>query len=343
LTADNYWSLLESETVAQVAEKLKTMAYGDALSTLSAVPRRFEIEEAVKASLISQAENFLIYFSGSRKKFFRAWYAWYEAENLKSIFRYVAAGRMERDDLRRRLYPIKVSKVSFENLLAARNFSEVAEALRGSPFLAVLADPLHRLASGDEKALFPLEMALDGFVELALYKAMKKLDPDERAMLLPIFGSRIDLYNLYILYRAMTFYDMTPEETLNRLLPARHRISFSVLRDAVRLASLEQITDMIGARFPAFAELMTEASSEDAPQLAMERNIKRYIYTQCHKVFNSGSPDFHTAVSYFMLREYEISDITRVVEGVRYGYDRRKAAAYLVSPVVSGGESEWRY
>jgi V/A-type H+-transporting ATPase subunit C len=297
----------------------------------------------VKSSLISQAENFLTHFSDTRKKFFRVWFAWYEAENMKSIFRYIRAGRTERDDLRRRLYPIGISKVSFESMILAKDFSEVADVLRGSRFYKVLAEPLHRLATGKDISIFPLEMALDTFVELTLFKAMNKLAPVERKSLLPIFGTRIDLYNLYILYRAMVFYDMTPEETLNRLLPVRYKISFSVLREAVRFETFDMAVDMLKARFPAYAQLITEASGNDEPQLALERNIKRYIYMQAHKVFDSGSPGFHTAVSYFILREFEISDITRVIEGVRYGYDRRKAAMCLVTPVVSGGESEWQY
>jgi V/A-type H+-transporting ATPase subunit C len=342
LSKEEYWSLLSSQTVSEVAEKLRATSYSDALATLSGAPRRFEIEESVKTSLVSEAETFLGHFGDARKKFFKAWYSWYEAENMKSVFRYIAAGRAERDDLRRRLYPIRMSRISFENMIVAKDFSEIIDLSRGTNFYRVLAEPLRRLACGEETSLFPLEMALDGFVELSLYRAMNKLDPEERKMLLPIYGTRIDLYNLYILYRALVFYDLTPEELLNRLLPVRYRVSLQVLRECVRFKTFGEVGALLGERFPAYAEVFGDASRDVEPQLALERNIKRYIYEQCQKVFRSGSPDFHTAMSYFMLREFEISDITHVVEGVRYGYDRRKSAAYLITPVISGGESEWQ-
>jgi V/A-type H+-transporting ATPase subunit C len=344
LSSNDFWSLLESDTVAEVVNKLRPTAYGDFLSTLPEEPHRHEIEEAVKSSLINHAENFMIHFSSPRYGFFRAWFACYEAENLKSIFRYIRAGRTgERDDLRRRLYSLKTSKVSFENALTARNFSDVADALRGTHFYRVLRDPLRRLSTGEERSLFPLEMALDSFVEITLFKALKKLDLSEREMLLPIFGTRIDLYNIYLLYRAMVFYDMTPEETLNRLLPARYRVSLAILREAVRLESHEDLIERIKERFPAYGQLLVDAAGDAEPQLALERNIKRYIRAQARKVFNSSPPGFHTAMSYFVMRNFEIGDIIHVIEDVRYGYDRQKAASYLVAPVVLGGEMEWQY
>jgi V/A-type H+-transporting ATPase subunit C len=285
----------------------------------------------------------MIHFSNPRDGFFRAWFSYYEAENLKSIFRYIRAGRTERDELRRRLYPIKTSKISFESALTAKNFSELSDALRRTRLYRVLKDPLRRLSTGEERSLFPLEMALDSFVEMTLFKALKKLDLSEREMLLPIFGTRIDLYNIYLLYRSMFFYDLTPEETLNRLLPARYRVSLAILREAARLKSHKDMIEKMKERFPIYAQLMIDATSDSLPQLAMERNVKRYIYIQAKKVFNSGSPGFHTAMSYFVMRNFEIGDIVRVIEGVRYGYDRRDAAAYLVTPLVSGGEMEWQY
>jgi V/A-type H+-transporting ATPase subunit C len=335
--------LLDSETVPEVVEKLRSTAYGVFFESLPSDLHRHEIEEVVKSSLISQAENFIIHLGNPRDKFFKAWFSFFEAENLKSIFRYIMAGRIERDDLRRRLYPINASKVSFEKMLLAKDFSEVADVLRGTRFYKVLSDSLRRSVSGEERSLFPVEMALDSFAELSLYRAMNRLSAAEHAMLLPIFGSRIDLYNIYTLYRAMAFYDMTPEETLNRLLPVRYRISLAVLREAVRMASFDRVADMIKERFPVYTMFFADVAENGEKQLILERNVKRCIYIQAHRVFNSGSPDFHTAMSYFILRGFEIGDITRVIESVRYGYDKKKAAECLVAPVVSGGEFEWRY
>ncbi|MCL2684411.1 MAG: V-type ATPase subunit, partial [Synergistaceae bacterium] len=184
---------------------------------------------------------------------------------------------------------------------------------------------------------------LDISADLSLYKALKKLECAERDRLLPIFGVRADLVNLYILYRAIEFYSMTPEETLNRLLPSRFRVTMPILRELVRAESGHDVADMITRRFPKYAGLFSSAMDDESPCLSMERNIKRYVYLQASRVFGGGPPGFHTAVSYYVLKEYEITDIIRIIEYVRYGHDRRNAAEYLTRPLITaGGESEWQ-
>jgi V/A-type H+-transporting ATPase subunit C len=342
LSSDDYWHLLGSDTVGEVAQKLSATAYDESLPAMPAEPHRQDLEAAIKLTALKQAEDFLIHMSSPRDVFFRAMMRSHEAENLKSVFRFIASGRTDRDELRRRLYATKSSKISYDNVLSARDFSELSDALKGTYFFRVLSEPLKKLHTGEEKSLFPLETALDMSVELSLFKALKKMSAAERNRLMPIFGRRADLFNLYILYRATRFYSMTPEEMLNRLLPVRYRVTLNFLRGAVRAAGHEQMAEMLKSRYPEYGELFSEASEDEEPQLALERNIKRYVYTQAIKVFNGGPPGFHTVVSYFALKEFEITDIIRIIEYVRYGYDRRHAAAYLTRPIISGGETEWQ-
>jgi V/A-type H+-transporting ATPase subunit C len=233
--------------------------------------------------------------------------------------------------------------ISYDNILSARDFADVSDVLRNTPYYRSLAEPLRRLHSGEEHSLFPLETALDMFVESSQNKALKKLEPDERNRLLPIFGARVDLYNLYILYRALVYYNLAPEETLNRLMPARYRITMPMLRELVRAESPSRLTEMLKSKFPVYAELMSSALDDENPELALESKIKRYIYTQAKKVFDNGPPGFHTAVGYYILKQFEITDLTRIIEYVRYAHDRRSAAAYLTKPItVAGGEHEWQ-
>jgi V/A-type H+-transporting ATPase subunit C len=343
LSIDDYWNFLGSDTVAEIGRKMSDTAYDDVISTLPATPHRHDLESTIKNTLFTQAESFLFHMSSPRDTFFRTLMYRHEADNLKSIFRYIASGRTNRDELRRRLYMSKNSKISYDNALAARDFMELSEVLRGSQYYRVLAEPLRRLHTGEEHSLFPLEMALDLFVELSIYKALKKLEPSEKNRLMPIFGVRLDLYNIYILYRAHTFYSLTPEEALNRLLPARFRVTMQALREIVRMEDVSQINELLKNRFPQYAGLFSDAMADEHPHLSMERNIKRFIYTQARRVFGDGPPGFHTAVSYYILKEFEIADIVRIIEYVRYGHDRRSAAAYLTRPIViTGGETEWQ-
>jgi V/A-type H+-transporting ATPase subunit C len=341
---DDYWNLLGSDTVTEVAQKLAAASYDESLETMPQEPHRQDLESAIKITVLKQAEKFLIHLSNPRDKFFRAMMRSHEAENLKSVFRYIGSGRSDREELRRRIYMTKSSRISYDNVLSARDFSELSDSLRGTHFYRVLQESLKRLQSGEERSLFPLETALDMFVELSLHKAMKKMPIGDQNLLMPIFGARVDLFNIYILYRTIRFFNMTPEETLNRLLPVRFRVSLAFLRDAARAETYEQLTEMLKSRFHEYSDILTESAADEEPLLSLERGIKRYIYNQARKVFNGGPPGFHTVISYFVLKEFEIADIIRIIEYVRYGYDRRHAAAYLTRPIISaaGGETEWQ-
>ena len=343
LPDDDYWDLLSSDTVPEIKEKLMSTAYGEFFETIPAETHRHDLESAIHNTLISQAEGFLVHMSSPRDKFFKTLMYQYEADGLKSVFRHMTSGRGDREKLRRRLNAPKHSMISYDNILSARDFSEVSDVLRNTPYYRSLAEPLKRLHSGEQRGLFPLEMALDMFVELSLNKALKKLETDERNRLLPIFGVRVDLYNLYILYRALVYYNLTPEEMLNRLLPARYRVTMPILRELARADSPTRLTEMLKGRFPAYAEIISSALGDENPELALESKIKRYIYNQAKRVFDNAPPGFHTAVGYYILKQFEITDLTRIIEYVRYAHDRRSAAVYLTKPIAAaGGEREWQ-
>jgi V/A-type H+-transporting ATPase subunit C len=343
LSDDDYWDLLSSDTVPEIRDKLMSTAYGEFLETMPAETHRHDLEAAIHNTLISQAESFLFHMSSPRDKFFKTLMYQYDADGLKSVFRHIVSGRTDREKLRQRLNAPKHSMISFDNMLTARDFSEASDVLRNTTYYRVLAEPLRRLQSGEERSLFPLEMALDLFVEASRYKALKKLEPGERDRLLPIFGVRADLCNIYILYRALMYYSQTPEETLNRLLSARYRVAMPILRELVRAGSIARLTETLKGGFPAYAELISSALDDENPELALDGKIKRYVYAQAKRVFDNGPPGFHTAVAYYILKQFEITDLTRIIEYVRYAHDRRSAAVYLTKPIaVAGGEHEWQ-
>jgi V/A-type H+-transporting ATPase subunit C len=342
LSSDDYWSLLESDTVDEIAQKLRSTSYEDSVSSLPLEPHRQDVEFAVKTTILKEAENFAVHMSGARRRFFLTWVGWHEAENLKSIFRYISAGRTDRDALRRRLYIMKSSKVSYDNVLLVRDFAGLAESLKGTPYYAPLLDPLRKISLGEEQNLFLLETSLDGFNELSLFSELMSLDADERRKLLPLFGARLDLFNIYILYRALTFYELSPEEMLNLLLPVQFKINLHILGAAIHDESFEDTIERLRHKFAAYADIFESGLSDESPQLSLERNIKRHLYRLAHRIVLNGAPGFHTVMGYFFLKECEVTDIIRITEAVRYGYDRRLAAAYLSRPIVSGGETTWQ-
>lgn len=338
LSHDDYMRFLSSDTVPELVKKLKTTSYAKALEKAPSEPHRREVEALIKADLLDEARSMIAQLSAPRDQFFRAWVRRYEADNLKSIFRGIASGRLNREEMRQRLFIIRSSTVAYDELLETRSFDEAEKVLASSRYGKVLSEPLRKLAAGETKTLFSLEMAIDGFIELSLARALKKLSSFEQKMLSPILGLRVDLYNLYMLYRSAAFYSMSPEEALNRLLPVRNRVGIDFLLNALRASTPDEALDMIRANYPEYARVLTDQSEQGDTQLVLDRNIRRFLFIEARRLFAAGSPGFHTAMSYFMMKEAEAADIIRVIECVRYGYDRRHALRYMVMPFAAGGE-----
>ena len=343
LTSDEHWALLNLNSISEIADFLKqTEGYKEHMETLPpAKVHRVDLENAVRSSILSEATSFLYYLSGPRRHLFTNWLGWYEAEHLKSIFRWIRTKRLDRDEMRRRLFTVPGSKLSYDLLLNSRDYNDVLEALKDTRYHKVLTEPVKRLINGEE-SLFSLEIAIDNLVETSLYNDLRGLPENEQKLLEPMFGTRIDLLNLYHFHRCVWYYHMTLEETLSRMLPVKYKVKTHHLREMSKGTTWEERINRLEESFPVYAGIFRSALEQEDRELALEMSIKRYNYLKALAIFQKGPPGFHTAISYFVLKSHELDDVIRVIEDVRYDYDRRNAANYLIRPIISGGEPKWQ-
>lgn len=343
LTAEQYWDLLNLNTTTEIAGYLRQLeGYKAQLMTLpTQTVHRVDLENAVRSDVLEEARSFLCYLAGPRRRLFIDWLGWYEAEHLKSIFRWIRSKRLDRDAMRKRLFNVPGSTISYDNLLNSRDYAEALEALRETKYYNLLREPVKRLTNGEE-SLFSLELAIDNYVEAQLYNDLQDIPASEHKLLEPLFGSRIDLLNLYHFHRCTWYYHMTTEETLSRMLPVKYKIKTHHLRDMAKGSTWEERLDRFELSFPVYARIFREALEKDDKELALEMSIKRYNYLKALSIFQKGSPGFHTAISYFVLKSHELDDVIRIIEDVRYDYDRRSAASYLIRPIIGGGEPTWQ-
>ena len=343
LKPDEYWALLNLNSTSEIASFLKqTESYKDQLELLLPTKvHRIDLENSVRSSILSEAESFLFYLQGPWRRFFVDWLAWYQAEQLKSIFRWMHSKRLDRDVMRQRLFRVPGLTFPYEALLNCRDYKEMLEALADTRYAKVLKEPVRRLING-ENSLFSLELAIDHLVETELWNDTQSLPADERATLAPLLGTRIDLLNLYNFHRCMLYFNMTIEETISRMLPVKYKVKTHHLRAMAKGRDWEERIAIMEELFPSYGKIFREALEKDDKELALEMAIKRYNYLKALSILRNGVPGFHTAIAYFVLKDHEVTDIIRMVEDVRYDYDRRTAVQYLIRPILNGGEAAWQ-
>jgi V/A-type H+-transporting ATPase subunit C len=339
LKDEEWWALMACDDVPEIAAHLgRTAGYGEALSTL--VPKeatRVQLEDRLKLIPARRAGSFLPYLTGARRRLLAAWIERTQATALKKALRFVLTKHGDREAIRSRIADLPFQTLPFDLLLSSRDFTDFSEALRGTPYFGPLREPLKRLAGGEEN-LFPAEAAIDTAVLVALYRAAEALSAGERGPVMRVLGVRFDMLNISWIYRSLRYFDLTPEERIARLLPCRYRLQAGSLRKMARSADLEEFWPVMKSTVygAAFAE------SPPTEEMAMDRDLRRFILKTAERVFRRGSPDLSTLIAYLTLLESEVTDLTTLIEDVRYDYDRRHAALFLARPLIPGGEVRWQ-
>lgn len=340
LKDEELWALMACDDVPEIAAHLgQTAGYAEALSIL--VPKeatRVQLEDRLKLIPARRAGTFLAYLTGTRRRLLAAWIERTQASALKTALRFVLTKHGDREAIRARIADLPFQSLPFDLLLSSRDFTDFSEALRGTPYFGPLQEPLKRLASGEEN-LFPAAAAIDTAVLTALFRAAEALSASERGPVLRILGVQADLLNLSWIYRSLRYYALTPEERIARLLPCRYRLGPETLRRLARAGDLDDFWSTLKASpyGPAFEE------SPPAEEMAMERDMRRFVRKTASAVFRMGRPDFATMLAYLTLLESEVTDLTTLIEDVRYDYDRRHAALFLARPLIPGGEVRWQW
>jgi len=344
LTADQYWTLLHLKSTGDIAVFLNdTAGYKNQLPVLvNSQTHRIDLENAIRSVVLAEGRIILSSLSGSRLTFFSNWLAIYEVNNLKNIFRWIRSRRLDRDTMRNRLFKVPDSKLPYDALLNCSDYKEALTTLNGTKYYDAIADQVDDLIKGRETSLFPLEQSLDNLFETELHESVEKLPSADRKCLAPVFGARADLYNLSNLHRCLSYYNMIIEEVLSRTLPVKYLLTTKDLRAIAKGTDRDERVEILGRKFKTYAEIFRNAYSSQDPELTLEINIKRYLYMQELAVFKKGTPGFHTAIGYFLLKLHEIDDIIRIIEDVRYDYNRHTAVEFLIRPIISGGETTWQ-
>lgn len=344
LTADQYWTLLHLKSTGEIAVFLNdTAGYKNLLPVLvNAQTHRIDLENAIRSVVLSEGKTILSALSGERMTFFSNWLAIYEVNNLKNIFRWIRSRRLDRDTMRSRLFKVPNSKLPYDALLNCVDYREALTTLEGTKYHDAIADQVDDLLKGRETSLFPLEQSLDNLFETELNQSVAHLPSADRAILAPVFGARADLYNLSNLHRCLNYYNMIIEEVLSRTLPVKYLITNKDLRAIAKGADNEERVEILSHKFKAYAEIFRNAFGSKDLELTLEINIKRYLYMLELAVFKKGTPGFHTAIGYFLLKLHEIDDLIRIIEDVRYDYNRHTAVEFLIRPIISGGEATWQ-
>ncbi|ACZ18758.1 V-type ATPase subunit [Thermanaerovibrio acidaminovorans] len=334
------WEVLNADGVDDIAQRLSHHeGYRDHLSKLPmGEVHRQDLESALKHIPLSETGDFIGRLTGPRRDLLVHWGWRKDGDNIKSVLRRILWGRRDPSPGVERMFQVPLSRVRLEVLVSASTFQEVLEALKGTCYHQPLRQPLQRLQEGEVRDLFNAEMALDLTTEGNLYKALGRLDRDDRRHIGPLLGERWDLFNLYTIYRGRFILSMGAEEIMGQLLPHRHRLQLGFLRALAKAERPSSFAEEL-QRTPYGHVFNPKVMGDD---MGLERNLKRHLFIKAAGILRRTPPSFGSVFCYIYIRELEVEDLITAIEDVRYDYDRRSAALYLSRPLIARGDSLWQ-
>lgn len=358
LSSKDFRTLLEQPSVSAVAVSLDATHYGKTLEGLSLDDiRRTELEFRLGTSVLREALAFRSYMGAGYRRLLDLWLQVYDIEFLKGHFRRrfgsdpTATWEEERMS---GLFPdFRPTLLDRNALLAAQTPGAMLASIRDERLRAALEETLPLKddgaeASGEDacRVSFALGMVLDRYYLDSLYRAVLVVGGMEGRLLARLVGVRLDLVNIYWIYRCRHFFGLSPEQALATVTRSRYHADFNLLSRAA-FSELSAWGDVLeGTPYAGiFRPDKSDSSIETDPSLReaeVELRLCRVLCRVAREMFRSGAPGWHNVGAYLMLKGFEVRDLITVIEAVRYDYDRRRVGRLLILSDPAGGEGGGR-
>jgi V/A-type H+-transporting ATPase subunit C len=311
LIKKDYLDLLNCKSVGEIASILKCKSdYFQILQELNeSNVHRGQLEALIKKKIFYDTGAICRYELSTGEQFSGYIIMRMEIEQILHTLRLLSAGKSPRYIYSMPLFFNKHTKINLPALIKVENFKDFLEALSGSRYRKILA-PFEPRA-GENILFSKIEVMLYFQLYNTIFDVIKKYTKGEaQKELYEIFNSYVDFYNFVRIVRLKKYYNTPPEDLYPLLLP------FGTLRQ-------KQIQDMVQAEsYDKAIEMMKKTNA--GRKIA---NIEfRYVdelplrvnYLKCNRLIRFSVYPSVVMFSYIALCEIELSNITSIIEGIRY-------------------------
>lgn len=243
------------------------------------------------------------------------------AQIIKAIM-YISTGEYENFILYFPMFLQKHSEVKFMELVKARTFREVLDFLKGTPYYKVLK-PIT-----PEGALFPeiriVETVMgQHFHEWLTTTIKKEFQGKEREEIEKCVLHSADIYNMKLCYRLKGIFKMTNEQVMDNYLPYHYRFSEKDMKRLLEKSDSEPIETLI-RKHPYFK------SCPDTEAMDFETAVSYSKLNFFRKKLMLSQYDSVVLFSFAELMEIELSNLTTIIEGIRYSIPSAEIEKMLI-------------
>lgn len=318
LNKEEWSKFLEFSTVEQLTDYLKQK------DIIKKVLEDFNNDNIHRDSLeailgkfkTTEIEDLINYFSGPYKEFIKAMLIDSEIADISLILRKIARGESLVDVNKRFVHSEKYSKISYEKLLSSNSVENFTQNLKDTPYYIGLRNLSNEDALNRE---FHIEMKLQGVLYKTMLDKAENLYKNDMETAKEIIGYKIDLENIQWIYRAIKYYDISPEEILIYSLEGGKKIKYKRLKSLCYTKTKEEFKQLVISylKYDLF-----EGIADSNTDIGIDYHMFNYLKNKHYN--NIGS-----SIAYFFTLGIIIDDLTSITEGIKYNMPREKIMEYL--------------
>ncbi|MEG0838604.1 MAG: V-type ATPase subunit [Hydrogenoanaerobacterium sp.] len=312
LTDVQYKDLIHKKTVAELAEYLRSeTAYADALSMVQPTAvHRGQLENILQKEYFRRYKR-LIDFDFSPGSYYRYLVRELEIKQILQMIRLLNSGRADEYITQYPEFLEKYSSFSLMKLARVRSFDELLNMLEGSPYAGLI---MKLRPVGDELIDYTAcEMALMGYFYTRVEQTIdRNFGGKTKKELHEIFDTVIELKNITSIYRLKRYFPNASSQYIKScLLPHWKRIPEHFLDELINAADSDEFARALTAS--PYAKFLGMA---DYVFIEYSGSCIRYNLNKRYLRFTTSTPTVFTA--YMALSEIEYSNLTCIIEGIRY-------------------------
>ena len=162
-----------------------------------------------------------------------------------------------------------------------------------------------------------IEVKLDKYYFEEVFKLSKKVNNQ----LEEIIGKEIDLLNIIWIYRSKKYFEYTPEQIKEILISVNYKISKDKMKKLLSASDFDEMKKILENTI--YKNIFDDENN-------IEYNKSRYLYYIYMRVFQTKLFNICTIFCYMNLVDIEIKNIINIIEGIRYGIDRKEIQKRII-------------
>lgn len=315
LMKDDYEELLSKKSVNDICSYLKmTDGYKEVLSDVNERDiHRGEMELLLEQELMDEYVRLYNFVENDKREILKFWFMRHEVEFLKREASYIYTHEERRtDEVNRSKFDAFFethTSINREIMDKAASIDDCIKACEGTPYSEALLRAQNLGAD-----FFSMGMLLDSDYYTSVWRSTKRrLKGEQLELFQKMTGSKIDMLNLMWIYRGKKYFQFENEIIFTYLLPIRYRLTEDVIKQLVNTDSVERFIQDMEKETP-YGILFKDCGGGKFP----EENFRLLHYRMSKNIFVNHSESMAAIFAYLYLKEFELNNITTIIEGIRY-------------------------